>query len=184
MPASGRDLTRVAIADARVTDASPRSPASHFPHRADRHQLAAPAALRSGWCCPPRTCSCPSPGRKPSRVASARVWPAPEYTRVIVESNAPLAHQLQVLRNPDRLVLDIDGVDARQRARANCRRACSRRIRTSRRSALGRARRGGHARRARPQGRGEARRLRAEAGRRIRPSPGARPVSRWCRSIR
>jgi N-acetylmuramoyl-L-alanine amidase len=47
-----------------------------------------------------------------TRVASARVWPAQEYTRVIVESNAPLARQLSVLRNPDRLVLDIDGIDA------------------------------------------------------------------------
>ncbi|MFO1396399.1 MAG: N-acetylmuramoyl-L-alanine amidase [Burkholderiales bacterium] len=47
-----------------------------------------------------------------ARVASARVWPAQEYTRVIVESTMPLAHQLAVLRNPDRLALDITGVDA------------------------------------------------------------------------
>ena len=47
-----------------------------------------------------------------TRIASARVWPAQEYTRVIVESNAPLTHQLHVLRNPDRLVLDLDGIDA------------------------------------------------------------------------
>jgi N-acetylmuramoyl-L-alanine amidase len=46
------------------------------------------------------------------RVASARVWPAQEYTRVIVESTTPLAHQLAVLRNPDRLALDISDVDA------------------------------------------------------------------------
>jgi len=47
-----------------------------------------------------------------ARVASARVWPAQEYTRVIVESTTPLAHQLVVLRNPDRLALDIAGIDA------------------------------------------------------------------------
>jgi N-acetylmuramoyl-L-alanine amidase len=47
-----------------------------------------------------------------TRIGSARVWPAQEYTRVIVESNAPLAHQLHVLRNPERLVLDLDGIDA------------------------------------------------------------------------
>ncbi len=47
-----------------------------------------------------------------ARVASARLWPAQEYTRVIIESSAPLGHQLAVLRNPDRLALDIDGVDA------------------------------------------------------------------------
>ncbi len=53
----------------------------------------------------------PAAWAQAARVASARVWPAQEYTRVIVESNAPLPHQLTVLRNPDRLVLDIDGVD-------------------------------------------------------------------------
>jgi N-acetylmuramoyl-L-alanine amidase len=47
-----------------------------------------------------------------ARVASARVWPAQEYTRLIVESNVPLAHQLVVLRNPERLALDIIGLDA------------------------------------------------------------------------
>jgi N-acetylmuramoyl-L-alanine amidase len=47
-----------------------------------------------------------------ARVASARVWPAQEYTRIIVESNAALAYQLVALRNPERLALDIDGIDA------------------------------------------------------------------------
>ncbi len=54
----------------------------------------------------------PAAWAQPARVASARVWPAQEYTRVIVESDAPLVHQLTVLRNPDRLALDIDGLDA------------------------------------------------------------------------
>ena len=45
------------------------------------------------------------------RVASTRLWPSADYTRVIFESSAPLPHQLQLLRNPDRLVLDIDGVE-------------------------------------------------------------------------
>jgi N-acetylmuramoyl-L-alanine amidase len=45
------------------------------------------------------------------RIASARVWPSHEYTRVILESPAPLAWQVMTLRDPDRVVLDIDGVD-------------------------------------------------------------------------
>ena len=44
-------------------------------------------------------------------VASTRVWPAREYTRVILEGPAPIAHQLTVLRDPDRLVLDLEGVE-------------------------------------------------------------------------
>ena len=42
-----------------------------------------------------------------SRIASARVWPAREYTRVIFESSSPIEHQLVVLRDPDRVVLDL-----------------------------------------------------------------------------
>jgi N-acetylmuramoyl-L-alanine amidase len=45
------------------------------------------------------------------RIASARVWPADEYTRVIVESAMPLPHAMFALRNPERLVIDLDGVD-------------------------------------------------------------------------
>jgi N-acetylmuramoyl-L-alanine amidase len=46
-----------------------------------------------------------------ARVASARLWPAQEYTRIILESPAPIAYQLSALRDPHRLVLDLDGVD-------------------------------------------------------------------------
>ena len=54
----------------------------------------------------------PAAWAQAGRGASARVWPAQEYTRVIVESDAPLSHQLVALRNPDRLALDIEGLDA------------------------------------------------------------------------
>src|SRR6476619_2011157 len=42
-----------------------------------------------------------------SRIASARLWPAQEYTRVIFEAATPIEHQLVVLRDPNRLVLDL-----------------------------------------------------------------------------
>jgi N-acetylmuramoyl-L-alanine amidase len=45
------------------------------------------------------------------RIASARLWPAPDYTRVIVETNVALVYQLQALQGPPRLVLDIEGVE-------------------------------------------------------------------------
>jgi N-acetylmuramoyl-L-alanine amidase len=44
-------------------------------------------------------------------VASARLWPAQEYTRLILDGPAPMAHQLRVIKNPDRLVLDLEGVE-------------------------------------------------------------------------
>ena len=44
-------------------------------------------------------------------VASARLWPAQEYTRLILDAPTPVAHQLLVMKNPDRLVLDLEGVE-------------------------------------------------------------------------
>jgi N-acetylmuramoyl-L-alanine amidase len=44
-------------------------------------------------------------------VASARLWPAQEYTRLILDAPVPVAHQLLVMKNPDRLVLDLEGVE-------------------------------------------------------------------------
>lgn len=44
-------------------------------------------------------------------IVAVRVWPAEEYTRVTIESDAPLAAVHQMIRDPDRLVVDIDGLD-------------------------------------------------------------------------
>lgn len=44
-------------------------------------------------------------------IVAVRVWPAEDYTRVTIESDAPLAAQHQMIRSPDRLVVDIDGLD-------------------------------------------------------------------------
>ncbi len=43
-------------------------------------------------------------------VSSTRVWPAPDYTRVTIESQQPIRHKLFNLDNPDRLVLDLEDV--------------------------------------------------------------------------
>ena len=53
----------------------------------------------------------PSAWAEAGRIASARMWPAQEYTRVILESPEPIAHQLLVLRNPERLVMDLPGTE-------------------------------------------------------------------------
>jgi N-acetylmuramoyl-L-alanine amidase len=44
-------------------------------------------------------------------IASARLWPAQEYTRLIIESSSAIAHQMLPMKNPERLVLDLDGVE-------------------------------------------------------------------------
>ena len=42
------------------------------------------------------------------KVESARIWPAPDYTRVTLESRQALKYNSFTLRNPDRLVLDLE----------------------------------------------------------------------------
>ncbi|WP_347554920.1 N-acetylmuramoyl-L-alanine amidase [Robbsia sp. KACC 23696] len=44
-------------------------------------------------------------------VTAVRVWPAKDYTRVTIESDETLGFQQQILSNPDRLVVDLQGVD-------------------------------------------------------------------------
>jgi len=44
------------------------------------------------------------------QIASVRVWPAADYTRVTLESTQPIKHQLLSVKNPERLVLDLENV--------------------------------------------------------------------------
>lgn len=44
-------------------------------------------------------------------ITAARVWPAQDYTRIAMESTAPIRYQLLILKNPDRLVLDIEDIE-------------------------------------------------------------------------
>lgn len=44
-------------------------------------------------------------------ISAARVWPSPEYTRVTLEIQEPVKYEVLNLKNPERLVLDLEGVD-------------------------------------------------------------------------
>ena len=44
-------------------------------------------------------------------IVAVRVWPAADYTRVTIESDAPLAQRHFLAENPNRLVIDIDGLE-------------------------------------------------------------------------
>ena len=44
------------------------------------------------------------------QVTSTRAWPAQDYTRITLESQQPIRHQLLSLKDPERLVLDLEGV--------------------------------------------------------------------------
>ncbi|WP_109481206.1 N-acetylmuramoyl-L-alanine amidase [Paraburkholderia sp. C35] len=47
-------------------------------------------------------------------VLGVRVWPARDYTRVTIESDQPLQNTQQLLQGPDRLVVDLNGLDLDQ----------------------------------------------------------------------
>jgi N-acetylmuramoyl-L-alanine amidase len=44
------------------------------------------------------------------QLTSTRVWPAQDYTRVTLESREPIQHKLMSLKDPERLVLDLEDV--------------------------------------------------------------------------
>ena len=46
------------------------------------------------------------------RIDGARAWSAPDSTRVVFDISAPVVHQLSVVHDPERVVVDIMGVEA------------------------------------------------------------------------
>jgi N-acetylmuramoyl-L-alanine amidase len=46
-----------------------------------------------------------------ANIVAVRVWPAQDYTRVTIESDTPLSATHHLVVEPDRLVVDIDGLD-------------------------------------------------------------------------
>jgi N-acetylmuramoyl-L-alanine amidase len=44
-------------------------------------------------------------------IVAVRVWPAADYTRVTLESDAALSAKHSLLEGPDRLVIDVDGLE-------------------------------------------------------------------------
>lgn len=44
-------------------------------------------------------------------IVAVRVWPAPDYTRVTIESDGALAARQTFVANPPRLAVDIDGIE-------------------------------------------------------------------------
>jgi len=44
-------------------------------------------------------------------VTATRVWPAADYTRITIEASSEISQKMMMLKDPDRLVLDLEGVD-------------------------------------------------------------------------
>ena len=46
-------------------------------------------------------------------ISSVRVWPAQDYTRLTPESKQPIRYNQFMLKNPERLVIDLEDVELR-----------------------------------------------------------------------
>ncbi len=46
------------------------------------------------------------------QLSATRLWPSADYTRLTLEAPAPVAYKYFSLANPDRLVVDLEGVEA------------------------------------------------------------------------
>ena len=53
----------------------------------------------------------PFPARAADTIKAVRAWPAQDYTRLTIESPSALKYEMQILKGPDRLVLDLENVD-------------------------------------------------------------------------
>lgn len=46
-----------------------------------------------------------------NQISAARVWPAQDYTRITLEAGRSIDYKMTLLKNPERIVIDIDNVD-------------------------------------------------------------------------
>ncbi|MBS1148298.1 MAG: N-acetylmuramoyl-L-alanine amidase [Proteobacteria bacterium] len=46
------------------------------------------------------------------QISASRLWPSPDYTRITLEAAQPVAYKYFTLSNPERLVIDLEGVEA------------------------------------------------------------------------
>ncbi|HET9701488.1 MAG TPA: N-acetylmuramoyl-L-alanine amidase [Burkholderiales bacterium] len=54
---------------------------------------------------------CALPALAGPNISAARLWPAQEYTRLTIESDAPIRHSVTTVKDPDRLVIDLEDVE-------------------------------------------------------------------------
>ena len=45
-----------------------------------------------------------------NEVKATRLWPAPDYTRITIESSSKINNDQMMLQNPERIVIDLKGI--------------------------------------------------------------------------
>ena len=49
-----------------------------------------------------------------NEVKATRLWPAPDYTRITIESSSKINNDQMMLQNPERIVIDLKGIAVNQ----------------------------------------------------------------------
>jgi len=49
-----------------------------------------------------------------NNAVAARVWPAQDYTRITLEANSPFIYKMMIIKDPERVVVDIEGIELNQ----------------------------------------------------------------------
>lgn len=47
-------------------------------------------------------------------VTAARIWPAQDYTRITLEAGSPIIYKMTLLKNPERVVVDVENIELNQ----------------------------------------------------------------------
>jgi N-acetylmuramoyl-L-alanine amidase len=89
-------------------------------HRSIDFFLGGLLALLAGLACPawalaadavPAIAAIDAPSKKAIATKAARVWPSPEYSRIAIELDAAVTYKQFNLKNPERIVVDLEGVE-------------------------------------------------------------------------
>ncbi len=68
-------------------------------------------ALSADPVAPPPEAPATAPAAATLNVKAARVWPSPEYSRIAIEFDAPIRYKHFILKNPERIVVDLEGAN-------------------------------------------------------------------------
>ena len=73
--------------------------------------MRAPSGIHAGWRGLALLAAFLLAGAAHAQIVASRIWPAPDYTRLTLEAPAELKYQLFSVKDPDRLVLDLETAD-------------------------------------------------------------------------
>src|SRR5207253_1272539 len=79
-----------------------RGPIPQSEHRSAQRRGRGVALVAAGFACLALA------GAAEAQVIASRIWPARDYTRLTIESKAELKYEMFSVKDPDRLVLDLE----------------------------------------------------------------------------